>query len=176
MPVITPIQLSKIVFFFCHERQKARLGNTSPGFWLSGRRVVGLGRLELPTSPLSGVRSNHLSYRPKLFHLGPAERWWSWSGSNRRPPECKSGALPAELQPPSPLRPARRKNILRRIGRGRPRLTGRQGPEANTSALLKGETPEKRERLLTKEALVFYHEGERLPLPLAAVTPPTVSL
>ena len=26
--------------------------------------VVGLGRLELPTSPLSGVRSNHLSYRP----------------------------------------------------------------------------------------------------------------
>lgn len=30
--------------------------------------MVGLGRLELPTSPLSGVRSNHLSYRPgKLF-------------------------------------------------------------------------------------------------------------
>ena len=26
--------------------------------------VVGLGRLELPTSRLSGVRSNHLSYRP----------------------------------------------------------------------------------------------------------------
>src|SRR3954449_2195675 len=34
--------------------------------WRSGRRgdVVGLGRLERPTSPLSGVRSNHLSYRP----------------------------------------------------------------------------------------------------------------
>ena len=27
--------------------------------------VVGLGRLERPTSPLSGVRSNHLSYRPE---------------------------------------------------------------------------------------------------------------
>ena len=27
-------------------------------------RMVGLGRLERPTSPLSGVRSNHLSYRP----------------------------------------------------------------------------------------------------------------
>ena len=26
--------------------------------------MVGLGRLELPTSRLSGVRSNHLSYRP----------------------------------------------------------------------------------------------------------------
>jgi hypothetical protein len=25
---------------------------------------VGLGRLELPTSPLSGARSSHLSYRP----------------------------------------------------------------------------------------------------------------
>ena len=56
--------------------------------------LVGLGRLELPTSPLSGVRSSHLSYRPMGFR-----NWWSWSGSNRRPPECKSGALPAELQP-----------------------------------------------------------------------------
>ena len=28
------------------------------------REMVGLGRLERPTSPLSGVRSNHLSYRP----------------------------------------------------------------------------------------------------------------
>ena len=29
-------------------------------------KLVGLGRFELPTSPLSGVRSNQLSYRPKL--------------------------------------------------------------------------------------------------------------
>jgi hypothetical protein len=29
-----------------------------------GKCVVGLGRFELPTSPLSGVRSNQLSYRP----------------------------------------------------------------------------------------------------------------
>ena len=28
--------------------------------------MVGLGRLERPTSPLSGVRSNHLSYRPSM--------------------------------------------------------------------------------------------------------------
>ena len=28
--------------------------------------LVGLSRLELPTSPLSGVRSNHLSYRPAV--------------------------------------------------------------------------------------------------------------
>ena len=29
--------------------------------------MVGLGRLELPTSRLSGVRSNHLSYKPLNF-------------------------------------------------------------------------------------------------------------
>src|SRR6266436_3851114 len=57
--------------------------------------MVGLGRIELPTSPLSGVRSSQLSYRPG----GLSQSWWSWSGSNRRPPECKSGALPTELQP-----------------------------------------------------------------------------
>ena len=28
-----------------------------------------------------------------------AGRWWSWSGSNRRPSACKADALPAELQP-----------------------------------------------------------------------------
>ena len=33
--------------------------------------MVGLGRLERPTSPLSGVRSNHLSYRPKLIKTTP---------------------------------------------------------------------------------------------------------
>ena len=30
-------------------------------------KVVGLGRLELPTSPLSGVRSNQLSYKPIVW-------------------------------------------------------------------------------------------------------------
>ena len=29
--------------------------------------VVGLGGLEPPASPLSGARSNHLSYRPNVF-------------------------------------------------------------------------------------------------------------
>ncbi len=38
------------------------------------RILVGLGRLELPTSPLSGVRSNHLSYRPKATNSGGAGR------------------------------------------------------------------------------------------------------
>ena len=105
-------------------------------------QMVGLGGLEPPTLPLSGVRSNHLSYRPipigrDIGHPGristrtvrympglasrrcrrraipgPQKRaagsgsasrcrsnWWSQSGSNRRPPACKAGALPAELWP-----------------------------------------------------------------------------
>ena len=33
------------------------------------KKLVGLGRLELPTSPLSGVRSSHLSYRPNERHF-----------------------------------------------------------------------------------------------------------
>ena len=32
--------------------------------YLIPSELVGLGRFELPTSPLSGVRSNQLSYRP----------------------------------------------------------------------------------------------------------------
>jgi hypothetical protein len=44
---------------------------------LAPNELVGLGRVELPTSPLSGVRSSHLSYRPagvtsqrrKLLHV-----------------------------------------------------------------------------------------------------------
>ena len=36
--------------------------------------MVGLGGLEPPTSPLSGVRSNQLSYRPVLGEAGGAER------------------------------------------------------------------------------------------------------
>ncbi len=41
----------------------------------SGKRgLVGLGRLERPTSRLSGVRSNQLSYRPERHPAGPRQR------------------------------------------------------------------------------------------------------
>ena len=44
-------------------RDSVRIGQKRPaGNFLEG--LVGLGRLELPTSPLSGARSSHLSYRP----------------------------------------------------------------------------------------------------------------
>ena len=34
-----------------------------------------------------------------LIHEFSGSEWWSQSGSNRRPPACKAGALPAELWP-----------------------------------------------------------------------------
>ena len=37
----------------------------------------------------------------------PREGWWSQTGSNRRPPACKAGALPAELWPHCDLGRAR---------------------------------------------------------------------
>ena len=37
---------------------------------------------------------------PSRHSLGDGG-WWSRSGSNRRPPACKAGALPAELRPRS---------------------------------------------------------------------------
>ena len=50
---------------------------------------LGLSGLEPPTSRLSGVRSNRLSYKPV----------WRRRDSNSRPPACKAGALPTELRP-----------------------------------------------------------------------------
>ena len=37
------------------------------------------------------------------FIFSPIENWWRLTGSNRRPPACKAGALPAELNPPFSL-------------------------------------------------------------------------
>jgi hypothetical protein len=42
--------------------------------------LVGLDRLELSTSPLSGVRSNHLSYRPQI--TGTPEGTFAWTFGN----------------------------------------------------------------------------------------------
>ena len=43
----------------------------------AGNKMVGLGGLEPPTSPLSGARSSHLSYRPNSNYeilAGPGVR------------------------------------------------------------------------------------------------------
>ena len=78
-------------------------------------RLVGSSGVEPPTSCLSGMRSNLLSYEPLLltqprstFDLRSksyeprsvfSNRWWRWRDSNPWPPACRAGALPAELHP-----------------------------------------------------------------------------
>src|SRR5882762_2387467 len=57
----------------------AQIGRYFARFVHTGEKVRGSGRDE-PS---------------KSFGIG--KNWWTWPGSNRRPPACKAGALPAEL-------------------------------------------------------------------------------
>src|SRR5262245_33166192 len=41
----------------------------------------------------------HSANGRELMCLDEPPDWWSQTGSNRRPPACKAGALPAELWP-----------------------------------------------------------------------------
>jgi hypothetical protein len=40
-----------------------------------------------------------ISFTDEHFGKAGRYRWWSQTGSNRRPPACKAGALPTELWP-----------------------------------------------------------------------------
>jgi hypothetical protein len=46
--------------------------------------------------------SQRFPYGPAVQRAGAKPAWWSRPGSNRRPPACKAGALPAELRPRFP--------------------------------------------------------------------------
>ena len=70
------------------------------GTIFSGSRRMGLSGLEPPTSRLSGVRSNRLSYKPNSIYIEKIRSFqWRQRDSNSRPPACKAGALPTELCP-----------------------------------------------------------------------------
>ncbi len=59
-------------------------------------RVYSLFTISNIRAPLPGRETDANLYDTGLDDIGD---WWSQTGSNRRPPECKSGALPAELWP-----------------------------------------------------------------------------
>ena len=69
---------------------------------------------------LSSTR-NHLPSRDRRPTLAGGA-WWRRTGSNRRPPACKAGALPAELRPRSSA-----------VADGRMSGTGRGMPQASSS-------------------------------------------
>ncbi len=56
---------------------------TMPAVAARRRSLVGPGRVERPTSRLSGVRSNHLSYEPKLNHAATHVPWTRVSTEGR---------------------------------------------------------------------------------------------
>jgi hypothetical protein len=65
-------------FEYCFEDAENQLsvsGTLTFGFF--ARFLVGLDRLELSTSPLSGARSSHLSYRPvdQKHYTAPGHKW-----------------------------------------------------------------------------------------------------
>ena len=47
----------------------------------------------------------------RVFRNRRQHRWWSQTGSNRRPPACKAGALPTELWPRYSRFPAKRELV-----------------------------------------------------------------
>ncbi len=49
--------------------------------------------------PNESTQQRMLSFDHQSKVPGPSKRWWRMTGSNRRPPACKAGALPAELIP-----------------------------------------------------------------------------
>ena len=55
--------------------QKQKMENKKIEKWIfKSKSTVGLGRFELPTSPLSGVHSNQLSYRPGALPASISEK------------------------------------------------------------------------------------------------------
>ena len=58
--------------------------------------LVGLGRVELPTSRLSGVRSNHLSYRPWIAWIARLSEQAEWDLNPLRRPEATGIRGPVE--------------------------------------------------------------------------------
>ena len=64
---------------------------------------------EGPRSNAAASRNRQVPHRVSGIR-SPSNRpsWWSRTGSNRRPPACKAGALPTELRPLVPRNPCPR--------------------------------------------------------------------
>ena len=84
--------------------------------------VVGLGRVELPTSRLSGVRSNQLSYRPSIQH-GKTASWGRVLRTRRATSEkMREGPGMAPLVPHTRQQKCKRENSARGEPVSRPRV------------------------------------------------------
>jgi hypothetical protein len=95
--------------------------------------VVGLGRLELPTSRLSGVRSNRLSYRPPR-RIRWSAWWFALTRAQPPPPLVRRQPPPREPgQRPRPAAPDSRPENRLDPGARKPAPTPVQAAMARTS-------------------------------------------
>ena len=79
-PLLAKQVLSQLSYSPTRPPRKANIAFGGPRC-ASAAKMVGLGRVELPTSPLSGVRSNQLSYRPNGWPATPPSNFPG--GSNK---------------------------------------------------------------------------------------------
>src|SRR6267143_2172787 len=98
--------------------------------------MVGLGGLEPPTSPLSGARSSHLSYRPQhrggTVHKYLIVRWFSvFRNCAESPLRYKTATFPIHLlctisksqfRPSWNIQPTQRQDVLAKLDRKSTRL------------------------------------------------------
>ena len=78
-------------------------------------------------TPLSRPKPRTLVFISGVL-LATARRWWSQSGSNRRPQACKASALPTELWP-------RKVRMFALVREPLLQMVGREGVEPSTSRL-----------------------------------------
>ena len=78
-------------------RKRAILGKIKKAqHGVLGFLLAGWTGFEPAVSGVTGRRYNQLNYHPNR-QINLEKNGWAMTGSNRRPPRCKRGALPAEL-------------------------------------------------------------------------------
>ena len=68
-PLLAKQVLSQLSYSPVHDDAEERTPSQMRRGTVRDVEMVGLGRFELPTSALSGLRSNQLSYRPNITSL-----------------------------------------------------------------------------------------------------------
>ena len=89
--------------------------------WSEKLPFAGYSVVKEPPSPVAisprGATGTKTAEEPPPGFPGQKRSWWRIPGSNRRPPGCKPGALPAELIPPPTTGPSERDLQPRRAAR-----------------------------------------------------------
>ena len=87
---------------FLGARQTLTVGAGDRCAFSPGRNNVPLVTVPIHFPFIGGQSKEPKIKKGQAHSLAPIDFWWSWRGSNSRPLECHSSALPAELQPHKP--------------------------------------------------------------------------